>query len=94
MADLTTTQRQKIWRGLMRFWSQNWTKVALSKSDLLAAVNATDAWIDDNAASYNAALPAAAQSGLTAAQKTLVFCAVALCRVSEGTLRRVFGEVD
>jgi len=46
MAELTIVQRQKIWRGLMRFWSQNWTKVALSKSDLQAAVNATDTWIE------------------------------------------------
>ena len=94
MAELTTALRLNIWRGLMRWWSNNRTTLALSKADLQAAVNATDTWIDANAASYNTALPAAAQSGLTATHKTLPFCAVALARVDLDTLRKLFGEVD
>jgi hypothetical protein len=35
----------------------------------LAAVNAADAWVDSNAASFNAALPVAARNGLTSSQK-------------------------
>jgi len=94
MAELSTADRLRIWRGLMRLWSAEWSEMGLSKSDLQAAVSATDTWIDSAQSSYNSALPSAAQSGLTAAQKTLLFCAVALARVSIAFLRRVLGEVD
>lgn len=94
MTELTPTIRQQIWRGLMRHWSNLRESTALSKTDLQAAVNATDTWIDQNQGSFNTALPAAAQSNLTAAQKTLLFCAVALARVDVATLRKLFGEVD
>jgi hypothetical protein len=78
----------------MRYWSNLRETCGLSKSDLQAAVDTTDTWIDANQASFNAALPAAAQSGLTAGQKTLLFCAVALMRINAAMLKRVFGEVD
>jgi hypothetical protein len=81
-------------KGLARLWSRNWTSIPISKAELLAAVEATDDWIETNQASYNAALPEAARTDLTTAQKTLLFCAVALARVDVPTLRKVFGEVD
>lgn len=62
-------------------------------SDWRDAVDATDTWIDDNQASYNSALPEAARTALTQSQKTLLFCSVAMARVSIDFLRRVFGEV-
>lgn len=52
----------------------------LTRAQLDAAVAATDDWIDDNAASYNSALPAAARNNLTAAQKAELFSLVALRR--------------
>jgi len=91
---LTDEDRAKIWRGLMRLWSSQWQRCTLSKAELRATVDATDVWIDEHQASYNAALPEAAQSGLTLMQKTVVFCAVALARVGISWLRRVFGEVN
>ena len=95
MAELATEDRLRIWRGLMRYWSQLREAVSgLTKDDLLAAVNATDTWIDDNQAAFNNALPDAAKTNLTAAQKTLLFMAVAAARVSVAFLRRVFGSVD
>jgi hypothetical protein len=94
MAELSTTDRQRIWRGLMRWWSNLREPLALAKVELQAAVDATDAWIEANQAAYNNALPVAARNNLTAAQKTLLFCAVALARVDIPTLRRLFGEVD
>ena len=94
MATLPTEDRERIWRGLMRYWSRVRDPVALTKNELLAAVVATDEWIDDNQASFNGAMPAAAQSGLTLAQKTLLFCVVALARVSIEFLKRIVGEVD
>ena len=93
MAELSTEDRLRIWRGLMRYWSQLREAVALDKDELAAAVAATDTWIDENTASYNAALPVAARTGLTATQKTVLFCVVALARVSIAALRRLVGEV-
>lgn len=95
MAELSTEDRQRVWRGLMRWWSKLWEPVAvLSKSELLAAVNATDTWINDNQAAYKQSLSQTARDNLTAAQMTLLFCGVALARVSIDFLRQIFGEVD
>ncbi len=94
MATLPEADRVRVWRGLMRSWSRLREPLALNKLELRAAVDNTDVWIDDNQASFNAALPAAAQASLTSAQKTLLFCAVALARAGNEFLRRVFGGVD
>ena len=95
MASLSNVNRKRIWRGLMRWWSQQEETVAgVNKIDLRAAVDATDGWIDANAASYNSALPEPARSSLTAGQKTLIFVAVALMRHDPEFLRRIVGEVD
>ncbi len=94
MAILSEQDRRRIWRGLMRYASREFQDVGLSKSELRAAVDETDNWIDANQAGFNAALPVAAQSGLTTAQKTLLFCGVAAIRVDTGFARSLFGEVD
>ena len=91
---LTTEDRARVHRGLMRYWSNIWEAVAVDKAELLAAVVATDTWIDDNQAGYNAALPEAFRTGATQAQKTLLFMAVAAARVSIAFARALFGEVD
>ena len=78
----------------MRFWSAQGETTNLIKSDLRAAVDATDNWIDLNQAAFNTALPIIARTNLSTAQKTLLFCAVALMRVSVEMARRLFGEVD
>ena len=94
MAYLSEEDRRRIWRGLMRHVSNLRELVAVSKPELLAAVEATDSWIEDNQGAYNSALPVAARTGLTAEQKTLLFCAVALMRVDVRFLRQILGEVD
>lgn len=94
MAELSTEDRKRIWRGLMRYWSNLWTELALSKDDLQAAVNATDTWIEDNQVSFNQALPQAARDNLSLAQKTLLFCAVAAMRVSPAFCRALLGGLD
>lgn len=95
MAVLPDTDRQKIWRGLMRYWSNSQeTLSSITKTDLKAAVDATDTWIDNNQASFNSALPVAFRNNATTAQKTVLFCAVALMRVSSSLLQKVFGSVD
>lgn len=96
MAILSAADRTRIWRGLMRYWSGTREPIAvITKADLQAAVDATDGWIDTNAAAYNLALPLAARTNLSATQKTLLFCAVSLARTGDlSLLRRIVGEVD
>jgi len=91
MAALSAADRQRIWRGLNRYWSNLREAAAIDKALLYTLVGETDGWIDDNAASYNSAL---STNSLTAVQKTLLFCAVALMRVDPGIaalLRRALG---
>jgi hypothetical protein len=91
MSTLSTGDKGKVVSGLMKYWSSLWEEVDLSFQDLWAAVNATDTWIDTNQTDYNTSLPQAARDNLTQAQKTMIFCAVSLARVSISFLRRVFG---
>lgn len=81
MAALGDAVRQGIRDYTMRRWGSK-----LAKADLRAAIDATDGWIDANAAAFNAALPSAAQSGMTAQEKTVLFCVIAIKRAG-------FGEV-
>lgn len=94
MALLDETNRQRIWRGVMRYWSRLLEGTDFSKSELRAAVDATDQWIEDNQTSFNNSLPAAFRTSATQAQKTLLFCAVAAMRVSPAFARALLGEVD
>ena len=95
MANLTEADRLRIWRGLMRFWSSLQELVAgFVKADLKAAVDAADAWVDSNAASYNAALPNPFRSAATSSQKSLLLVAVILMRFNLELLERAFREVD
>jgi len=77
MAVLDTPSRVAILAYLCRRFGYGGT---MTKANVQAAIDATDSWIDTNAAAFNSALPAAAQSGLTTAQKTIIFCFVALKR--------------
>ncbi|MEU0469931.1 hypothetical protein ABZ215_38540 [Amycolatopsis sp. NPDC006131] len=77
MAVLPDLDRNRIWRWFMR---QNSEPCAFTKTDLRAAVDATDSWIDSNASSFNTALPAAFRTNASLTQKTLLFCYVAMRR--------------
>lgn len=54
--------------------------LTMSKTDLVAAVNAADAWATANSASYNTALPDPFKTNATAAQKAALLSFVALRR--------------
>lgn len=77
MALLPDLDRNRIWRWFMR---RNSEGCAFTKDQLRAAVDATDSWIDSNAPSFNQALPVAFRTGASLAQKTLLFCFVAMRR--------------
>lgn len=90
MAVLDPTARARIWTELMRWWSDLREGTPYTKAQLSAAVDAADQWCDDNATSYNSALPTAFRNGATATQKTLLLVVVMLKRA--GLLRLFRGE--
>lgn len=57
MAVLSETERQQVYRGVLRWYSSNGPVPVANKADIRAAVDATDDWIDTNAAAFNSALP-------------------------------------
>ena len=69
MAVLSEGDRQNLWAKYMEDASGRRDGIGLTKAQLRAAIDAADDWVDSNRASFNGALPAAAQSNLTAAQK-------------------------
>lgn len=69
MAALSDSDRRATWAELMQEWSSLRDPVAITKIDLRAAIDAIDAWVDANAASFNSAIPQPARGGLTSAQK-------------------------
>ncbi len=94
MALLSETDRQKIWRGLMRYWSRLLEGQPYVKAELRAAVNAQDQWFEDNAPSANAALPLPFRTAATPSQKAALAAAVLLARYNPALLRDLIGEVD
>lgn len=95
MAILSETDRLKIWRGLMRYWSTlQETVLGITKADLKDAIDATDSWVDSNSVSYNSALPTTFRTNATQGQKSLLLVAVVLMRFNSEFLKRIFGEVD
>ena len=77
--SLTTAQRAAVGHVIRECASQIFQELPnMSSGDVDAAVAAADVWQDDNAASYNSALPEAFRTNATAAQKTLLFMAVAM----------------
>ena len=81
MAVLTDVKRSEVWGKIMQWMSADRIGITgMTKQDLRDALNATDAWIDANVASFNNALPNAAKVNLTAKQKLNLFSAVADAR--------------
>lgn len=69
MALLNEINRVTIWEQIMR---DNRNPIAVLKMELRAAVDAADQWAEDNATSFNQALPVIARTNLTAKQKAML----------------------
>ena len=92
MAILSDTDRQRIWRGLQRYWSNSWDAVSGDKSELLTTIEQTDTWIDAAQSNYAGSLTY--RENYSATQLTLIFCCVAAMRVSPtvaALLQRLLG---
>ena len=78
MAALSDADRNAIYAKFMSESSSDHDHLGdMLKVDLRAVVNAVDQWIDDNAASFNNALPQPGQTELTTKQKVKIFVEVA-----------------
>ena len=84
MAELSSAKRQELWAELMRELSADGETVSVTKPELRAAVDALDTWLNDNAATVNAALPQPARSALSAAQKARMLMFIVRYRYTEG----------
>ena len=85
MSTLATDDRLEIFKNFMSVASRtNEIFGAMTKADLLSAVNALDDWIDSNAAAINQALPETARSELTTSQKARLLAYVVLKRYNAG----------
>jgi hypothetical protein len=77
MAVMTDADRQIAAREFIRKTFEQLSQTAtMDTAAIKAALDATDDWVDANAASYNAALPLPFRTTATAAQKNLM---VAYC---------------
>jgi len=101
MAVLTESQRQQVWRGIIRYWGKNREVSSnMVRQDIRDAVDNTDTWIDGHEGNtgdttgYNGALPTTFKDNATAGQKSDLFIFVAARRRSEEMLKLIFREVD
>lgn len=76
MAVLVPLSRRQIVAHAMRIIA--WP--GLLKADLVAAVNATDDWVEANAATYNAALPVPFRTTTTSVQKAALLAFICFRR--------------
>lgn len=74
LAVLDAINRLRAWAQAMRDWPAALGMPAVTKTELKAAVDATDDWIDSNQAAFNTALPQPFRGAATTAQKTFLFC--------------------
>lgn len=77
MAVLSDALRRELWAEFMQV---NRDPCGITKTELRAAVDAIDTWVDSNAASLNTAIPQPARNTLSAAQKARLLALVALKR--------------
>lgn len=68
-------------------WQRNFAvgeTISVTKTDLKAALDAIDSWVDTNTASFNTAIPQPARANLTAAQKARLLLYVVRKRFETG----------
>ena len=84
MAVMSDAKRAEGWSELMDELSSLDVRVGTSKTNLRAAYDALDAWLNDNAATINAAIPQPARSDMPTAAKAVLLKHVITQRYLEG----------
>jgi len=83
MGVLSENDRVQVWLQWMRENKDPITG-AMTKAEFRAAVDAADTWVDDNAASYNSAIPQPARGAMSASQKAALLMYVLFRRWGAG----------
>ena len=83
MAVLPNSKRAAAWAQLMQDLSADGQEIAITKADLRAAVDALDTFLENNAATINAAIPQPARANLATAQKARILAAVTMYRYGD-----------
>ena len=73
MAVLDSNTREALVVAVESSLSSSREQIAIGRQDIRATIDAIDGWVEDNLASFNAALPEPAKSNLTAVQKVRLF---------------------
>jgi len=95
MAMLSSGDKDKIWRGLMRYWSRQKEETPdFDKNDFRTSVDDTDTWVDDNQGNYNTSLNLTFRNNATMLQKTVLLCAVMAFRAEPEFAKQLFGDLD
>jgi hypothetical protein len=76
MAILDEAARFEVWAEEMRYFSSIRDSLGLTKTDLRAAVDALDVFMNANATAVNDAIPEPAKTVLTKSQKARLLTAV------------------
>ena len=84
MAIMQTADRRAAFVDFVEEIKKRDNPFNLSKADTQAAVDAADQWASDNALAFNSALPVAARTTLSAAEKALLLAFVVLKRYRVG----------
>lgn len=82
---MSSPERAACTTAYMRELSRVASALGVTKANLRAAVDAADQWCDDNATSFNTALPTAFRNAANASQKNLLLTYV--LRRRNGDLR-------
>lgn len=85
MAALITQDRIDTWADFMRLISSEREPISITKTELRAAVDAVDDWLEANKTSFNSALPLPARTSLTAPQKARLLMIVVAKRHLKGS---------
>lgn len=107
MATLSVADRTRVWRGLMRRWSDTRTSCGATKYNLYnpsldtGAIADIDDWVENHQGTtsadtigMNGALSAPMRTILIAEQKTDILIGVVSMRRGIEYLKSIFGEVD
>lgn len=72
MPVLNPSQRAAVWAALMETAQEAGVPGSVLKADLREAVDAADQWVEDNASSFNSALPAKFRTAADVSQKIVL----------------------
>jgi hypothetical protein len=84
MAALSNADRSEMLAEFMSELSGTREPVAVTKTELRAAADAIDDWVEANKAAFNTAIPQPARAALTAAQKSRLLMFVVRQRFIKG----------